>query len=262
MKNKMKIVLISILVISISAVTSGFLYTKEKVAQLGESAGSTGFYNGPLNLVDMLQSNLYSVDSDKLEYDANYNLIRNGWRDLLAADPTLAYSAFDLYSKTFVENFRIGFDNSKKDAISSKLKYPTDDSQYEIERMLSMNADDILRMSIANIRNYQILIDELLKLDDVKLNTFISSLSNDPCCSSNENPQESKELKKWLITNGHIKNVQEAINPGIPFFMSYPTDLLLLTRRISMNYPNWTNRKALQEMKKFSTYVQNNIDLR
>jgi hypothetical protein len=262
MKNKMKIILFSILVISISAVTSGYLYTKEKVAQLGESAGSTGFYNGPLNLVDMLESNLYSVGSDNLEYDANFNLIRNGWRDLLAADPALAYSAFDTYSKTFIENFRIGFENSKKDAISSKLKYPTDDSQFEIERMLSLNADDILRMSVANIRIYQILIDDLLKLDDVKLNTFLNSLSTDPCCAYIDNPQEEKELKKWLMTNGHIKNVQEVINPGIPHFMSYPTDLLLLTKRISMNYPNWTNRRALQEMKKFSVHVQNNIDLR
>jgi len=262
MKNKIKIVLLSILIISVSAVTSGYLYTKEKVAELGISAGSAGFYSGPLNLVDMLQYNLYTVDREKLEYDANYNLIKNGWRDLLASDPTLAYSAFDMYSKTFVENFRLGFENSKKEAISYRLQNPSGDSQEEITRYLSLNADDILRMSVANIRTYQLLIDDLLKLDDTKLNSFISSLSNDPCCTYDENPQEARELKKWLITNGHIKNIPDVINPGIPFYMNYPTDLLLLTKRISSSYPSWTNRRALQEMKKFSVYVQNNIDLR
>jgi hypothetical protein len=145
--------------------------------------------------------------------------------------------------------------------INDKKNY----SEYEIEMVLSKNHEDFLRLTLGNMRKYQNLIDDLLKLDDSKLNLLINSISKDPVAldySENIEPVEAKELKKWLVLNGYITNVDEMNYKIMPTFYNFPTDLILLTRRISSSYPSWTNRRTLQEMKKFSLHVQNKLNVK
>ncbi len=112
------------------------------------------------------------------------------------------------------------------------------------------------------MRKYQNLIDDLLKLDDSEINSLINSISKDPIAfdySTEEEPIEAKELKNWLVMNGYINSVDQMNNPMMPYYSMFPTDVILLTRRISTSYPDWTNRRTLEEMKKFSVHVQNNL---
>jgi predicted AlkP superfamily phosphohydrolase/phosphomutase len=112
------------------------------------------------------------------------------------------------------------------------------------------------------MRKYQNLIDDLLKLDDSELNSLINSISKDPIAfeyGTEGEPIEAKELKKWLVMNGYINSVDQMNNTMMPYYSMFPTDVILLTRRISRFYPDWTNRKTLEEMKKFSVHVQNNL---
>jgi hypothetical protein len=130
--------------------------------------------------------------------------------------------------------------------------------------VLSKNHEDYLRLTLGNMRKYQSLIDDLLKLEDSKLNSMINSISKDPVAfySETEQPIEAKELKKWLITNGYITRVEDLSYKSMPSFYGFPTDMILLTRRISSSYPSWTNRRTLQEMKKFSLHVQNKLNVK
>ena len=104
---------------------------------------------------------------------------------------------------------------------------------------------------------YQNLIDELLKLDDNRLNSFISSVPKDACCSY-ENQIEATEFKKWLLEK-NIISINDVESPSLPWVSIYPTDLLLLSFRVSSSYPTWTNRRFLQEVKKFSVHVEENF---
>jgi hypothetical protein len=117
---------------------------------------------------------------------------------------------------------------------------------------------------MGNMRKYQNLIDDILKLDDSKLNSMINSISKDPIAfySDTEQPVEAKELKRWLISNGYITNLDEIANKSMPYDGHFPSDVILLTRRISSSYPSWTNRRTLQEMKKFSLHVQNKLNVK
>jgi hypothetical protein len=137
-------------------------------------------------------------------------------------------------------------------------------SEYDLELALSKNSDDFLRLTFGNMKKYQSLIDDLLKLDDSKLNTLINSISKDPMVfySDTEQAVEAKELKKWLIANGYINKVEEMANKSMPYYGQFPTDVVLLTRRISTAYPSWSNRRTLQEMKKFSLHVQNKLNVK
>ena len=199
----------------------------------------------------------------------------NNWRNMLAADPTLAYTAVDLYSTDFLEGFEAGFEERKlelelemKDMNTqedSGISYTDDD----FEMVRNKDYKDYLRLTLGNMRKYQSLIDDLLKLDDSKLNSLIISISKDPVAIAYdengapvEEPIEAKELKRWLISNGYINTEWDMNNMGMPYHTRFPTDVILLTNRISSSYPDWTNRKALEEMKKFSVHVQSKIQVK
>jgi hypothetical protein len=124
----------------------------------------------------------------------------------------------------------------------------------------SLNSKNALKKSVENMKNYDKLISELLKLDDVTLNKYIKSIAKDPSCfwSETEKPIEAVQLRKWLGSKSFI-TPKQASNPSLPYYGNFPSDLILLTNRVSSNYPKWTNRKFLQEAKKFSTHVQKNL---
>ena len=262
MKHKILLSLAFVTIIASALIINAHLYTKERVFNLGKSIGGSAWY-GPKDLGILLRINMNEIPSEFFNYETG----QNKWRDLIASDPTLAYSAVDYYYNDFLEGFKEGFEEQKKYELSSMLTNKSNNnySEYDVERVLSKNSDDFLRLTMGNMRKYQNLIDDLLKLEDTKLNTLINSISKDPVAldySENIEPVEAKELKKWLVLNGNITNEEEMTNKIMPSFYNFPTDVILLTRRISSSYPSWTNRRTLQEMKKFSLHVQSKLNVK
>ena len=260
--KKKKVFLISLLCITSLAtamIINLHLFTQERVYTLGKSIGESSI-DGSVDLGSLLIYN-----QNQIPYDFfNNEMGENKWRSMLAADPTLAYTAVDLYSKDFIDGFKEGFEERKKGQITAMMKNKTNYSEYDVDMVLSKNHEDYLRLTLGNMRKYQSLIDDLLKLEDSKLNSMINSISKDPVAfySETEQPIEAKELKKWLITNGYITRVEDLSYKSMPSFYGFPTDMILLTRRISSSYPSWTNRRTLQEMKKFSLHVQNKLNVK
>jgi hypothetical protein len=266
--KKVKIAFITFTVITLSFITAGYLYTEEKVSGLGGNIGSYSFnmciYSTPefdnsvLTLGSLLSFNMGVIGDEFITYENNS--IKNKWRDLIASDPTLAYTAFDLYSNSFVESYKASFEDAKLNLITYYTENPDEYSDEYISKAQSANSTEVLRKSVDNMKRYNSLIDELLKLDDATLNRYMKSVAKDPCCfwSETEKPVEAVELKKWLASKSFI-SPEEATYPSLTWTGTFPMDLILLTNRVSSNYPKWTNRKFLQEAKKFSLHVQKNL---
>jgi hypothetical protein len=272
--KKIKILVVSlILVLGLASamIISTQLYIKEQVSEIGHRVGSDAYWTGRIDLGGLLALNYKYVYAH-----INEETGENEWRNMLATNPTLAYTAVDLYSTDFLEGFKEGFEEGKKESVLQMNDYNT---QAEDSMPLYSNNDfdvvrnkdykDYLRLTLGNIRKYQSLIDDLLKLDDSKLNSLIISISKDPVAIAYdengapvEEPIEAKELKRWLISNGYINTEWDMNNMGMPYHTRFPTDVILLTNRISSSYPDWTNRKTLEEMKKFSVHVQNKLQVK
>ena len=115
--KKTKVFLVSlILVIGLASamVISTQLYTKERVSEIGIIVGYNAFQQGSLDLGSLLYIN----------YDyrfLNEETGENNWRNMLAADPTLAYTAVDLYSTDFLEGFEEGFEENSDLANTKKV---------------------------------------------------------------------------------------------------------------------------------------------
>lgn len=265
--KSVKIGFIALAVITLSFITSGHLYTKEKVAELGANIGVYSFdmalysenpQDGVMGLASLLTSNMGILGEEFISYENNKR--ENKWRDLIASNPSLAYSAFDMYSTTFIENYQTSFEEYKNTMITSFKENPSEYSDRMLLKANSLNSKNALKKSVENMKKYDKLISELLKLDDVTLNKYIKSIAKDPSCfwSETEKPIEAVQLRKWLGSKSFI-TPEQASNQSLPYYGNFPSDLILLTNRVSSNYPKWTNRKFLQEAKKFSMHVQKNL---
>jgi hypothetical protein len=271
--KKIKILLVSlILVLGLASamIISTQLYIKEQVSEIGRRVGSDAYWAGRIDLGGLLALNYNYVYAH-----INEETGENEWRNMLATNPTLAYTAVDLYSTDFLEGFKEGFEEGKKENVLQMNDYNTQAedsvplySNNDFDVVRNKDYKNYLRLTLGNMRKYQILIDDLLKLDDTKLNSLINSITKDPVAipldenwEPVEKPIEAKELKNWLVSNGHINTSWEMNSDGMPSYYGFPTDVILLTRRVSSSYPDWTNRKTLEEMKKFSVHVQNKLQV-
>ena len=158
--KKKKVFLVSIalfLLVATSMIINVHLYTKEQVYNLGKSIGEGSWY-GSQDLGSLLINNMQEISPSFFVSN------KNGWRDLIASNPTLAYSAVDYYYNDFLEGFKDGFDEQKKSQLGYMLKNNSGGkySEYDIDMALSKNSDDFLRITVANIKKYQSLIDDLL----------------------------------------------------------------------------------------------------
>ena len=263
--KKIKVVIITLAVITLSFITESYLYTKEKVYELGETMGGFDFsvnsepndenianitYND-LNLGTLLSINFWRL-GEFIIRDEDYNIKNNKWRDLIASNPSLAYTAFDLYSSSFIEGYKSSFEETKKQVLLQNNSTDDEKSRLLVSRINSLNSTSSLKSNVNSMKKYDKLIGELLKLDDVTLTRYIKSASKDPSCfwSETEKPVEAIELRKWLKNN--------YINEDL-YIAYFPGDLIALTNRVSTNYPKWTNRKFLLEAQKFSLHVQKNL---
>ena len=230
--KKIKVVIITLAVITLSFITESYLYTKEKVYELGETMGRFDFsvnsepndenianitYND-LNLGTLLSINFWGL-GEFIIRDEDYYIKNNKWRDLIASNPSLAYTAFDLYSSSFIEGYKSSFEEAKK------YSNRTDAEQ---SRINALNSSSALKSNVNSMKKYDKLIGDLLKLDDAALNRYIADDA-------------------------------AVYDDGDGGFRVFPGDLIALTSRVSSNYPKWTNRKFLLEAQKFSLHVQKNL---
>ena len=240
--KKIKVVFITLAVITLSFITESYLYTKEKVYELGKDLGADNFWrnnfydssdeysNPDLNLGTLLSINFRRL-GEFIIRDEDYNIKNNKWKDLIASNPSLAYTAFDLYSSSFIEGYKSSFEESKKQVLLDITQNnSTDDekSRLLVSRINSLNSTSSLKSNVNSMKKYDKLIGDLLKLDDATLNRTIADDA-------------------------------AVYDDGDGGFRVFPGDLIALTSRVSTNYPKWTNRKFLLEAQKFSLHVQKNL---
>ena len=191
---------------------------------------------------------------------------KNGFRKTLAKNPELAFKAFDLYGENLirslksdvkmVHNRKKGLPKHTKDCtgLNHKNWKTGNRSIIGCDRnrpyMPNFSADRFFKQEKELFNQYQRLIAYLLTLDDQSLEYFISSIGEKSRSESEQ--QGAYELKQLLIAKGLYK-WKDQPNPNLYDYRQYPGDLLLLTYRVNLNYPEWTPRKFLEKALNFSS---------
>ena len=183
----------------------------------------------PLNLSDILYFNKEALI---VEDKANYS----NWKLVIANNPSLTYAALELYGDLIIRQ------------IGSRLDYLADQrTSYGFKKSDSYTKKKFWNANTRCIKQYQILIDKLLELNDKDLNYFITT--NDVSDAA------SYEFNTWLKKKALLNIDYFGYLPDANQIHSYPGDLLCLTKRVFERHPQWTPRKFLMEAKKFSTKV-------
>ena len=174
--KKIKVVMIALAVITLSFITEIYLYTEEKMNELGKNLGETNFWRNlepndenianitydDLNLGTLLSSN-FKVVEELIIHDDNYNIKSNKWRDLIASNPILAYTAFDLYSSAFIEGYKSSFEEAKKRVLLNVTQNNSTDeenSRLLVSRINSLNSTNSLKSNVNSMKKYDKLIAE------------------------------------------------------------------------------------------------------
>ena len=186
---------------------------------------------------------------------------QNGFRKILANNPDFAFKAFEIYGENLIRALKADVrmvHNRKKQLPKHsncnecwKKKQVTCDKNRPY--MPNFSSDKFWEQEKELFNKYQSLISYLLTLDDKSLNYFIASIGEKWWSTPEE--QGAYELKELLIEKGLYKWKGDP-RPGLHNYASYPGDLLTLTYRVNLNYPEWTPRKFLQQALKFSNEVE------
>jgi hypothetical protein len=266
MRNYLKIVpigFISLLLISFASVE---IYTEQLKQKLVDRIVEYyyphyGFTDEtpklrPIHLYNFLSGNIH-IHSPASDPEDNWEWSKEGirypeykkiWRDVVAKNPDLLFSAWDVFGEDAIL------------ALNSKLNYYSKNNieGYEQYYNNGFNTIDFWKVQKAHHQKYNLLIEELLMLEDKKLNFFINS-------SDMEDDALSYDFSLWLNDKKLLDQSYEHIyfpnNPEKPnnCYM-YPGDLILLTKRICIDYPQWSPRMFLTECKRFNTKVLNSIN--
>jgi hypothetical protein len=208
----------------------------------------------PLRIFSLLNSSKWSLleTGENGEYNS-YGSKNPGWhryiqwKSVIESNPELAYQALEIYGDYIVKQ------------ITSQMGYQYEHGNFK-KYMLEDFSDNrnpnwftekrFWNANKKSIKQYQILIEELLKLNDKDLNYFIET--NDVSDAA------SYGFNSWLEKKGLIKDDGKVPNYAKRSANSswrYPGDLLCLTKRVMVRNPEWTPRKFLTEAKKFSNEV-------
>jgi hypothetical protein len=266
MKKYIKITLISFISLFFLSFISIEIYTEQMKQELIDNIVRDYFpfyYNSytdenqilrPMHLSNFLNGNIDIQQTDDEEWDWSKDGVRlpiykRNWRDVVAQNPNLLFAGWDLYGEGAIL------------ALNSKLNYYSKnkiDWSYDKYYNNSFNTTAFWKVQKAHHQKYNRLIDELLLLDDKKLNFFINS-------SEMYDDSLSYDFSVWLhdkkLLDQSYKHLYYPNNPEKPnnCYM-YPGDLILLTKRISIDYPEWTPRKFLTECKRFNSKILNTIE--
>lgn len=192
----------------------------------------------PLVLSDLLLDNNAALSRGRRSTTSPEVESYSNWKFLIANNPSLTYTALDLYGDLIIRQ------------IGSRLDYRASKrTSWQFKKSDSYTKKKFWDANTGAIKQYQILIDELLELHDKDLNYFITT--------NDVSPAASYEFNTWLkkknllnIDGVKVFDVSDANNWSL-----YPGDLLCLTKRVYERHPQWTPRKFLTEAKKFSNKV-------
>ena len=194
---------------------------------------------------------------------------QNGFRKTLANNPELAFKAFELYGENLIRSLKadVRMVHNRKKQLPKHTKDCTGRNHkqsswntrsvigcdYSRPYMANFSPDKFWKQEKELFNQYQRLITYLLTLDDQSLEYFIASVGETSRGHSEQ--QGAYELKELLIAKGLYKWKGQP-NPNLYDYSQYPGDLLRLTCRVNLNYPEWTPRKFLQQALKFSNEVE------
>ena len=203
----------------------------------------------PIDLFDILYANIFNQKPEEWKEDwiAGYGTpgeYRTSWRNVVIKNPEYIYNAWDLYGESALMslNSKLGYNANLK---------TNEENNFQRHKFTTT---EFLRVQKEHLKKYINLCDQLLKLDDKNLNYFMRSVKNhdDALCY---------DFNSWLVSKGMIQtHPQEQEYPGwkTPSANNgtvFPGDLILLTTRLSNEFPEWGIRKFLQEYRKFSMKV-------
>jgi hypothetical protein len=210
----------------------------------------------PIHLFALLYANIHAQKPE--DYNGNWlagkytsKYYNDNWKNVVIKNPALIYKAWQLYGDESILNFnsKLGYYSTVENEFSTKF------------HIFKFNRSEFWSAQKSLIRQYKLLISELLKLDDKKLNFYISS-------AKMNDESSSFDFNNWLKEKGLLPN-----NILFPYYFGppradncylYPGDLLLLTNRIRQSSPEWTPRRFLTEANKLASIIllsiENNID--
>lgn len=249
------------------------LYTKQKIDLLVRIISNKIHYNWsiwlritndnsaypkPVYLGTLLFANTLTYDNREVSNDtypyrmdnAALEKYKLGWRNTLISNPKLAYNAIYLYGEYFIDKFNNELITYYKNEVE-KQRGDKNISQF----LQTYSVDFFWNREHYIFSLYEMLMKKLLLLDDKQLNEMVSILTPDliskrwGSTSEFSNTLESSALIKWLKEEGLIEF-------GYGDLCKYPLDILILTNRIYREYPEWTPRKFLTEVQRFSMEVK------
>jgi hypothetical protein len=266
------ILLISSTLIAITLLKEIDFYSEKKVNKLVDEVVSyitydRGIYDwvpseiNPLPqkiyLGSMLYANIHANRPDTSKWwaagkytDESY---KKGWKVLIANNPKIVFKSIDLYGKSFIDSLNYKLleirDKKLKESGNESFKLFKIEKYWENQNII--------------LNKYKSLIDNLLDLDDKTLSKFIKSIGKEQssCC---DHPDAS-QIKAWLFKKQLIEkipikyyepNTASGWNLGGWYLAEYPVDLLFLTYRVGIDFPEWENRKFLKETRKIIIKIQ------
>ena len=186
----------------------------------------------PFSFIDLLSMNNVALSEEDW---VNYS----NWKLVIANNPSLAYVSLELYGDLIIRQIGSRLDYRANQRTSNGFKKS---DSYTKKKFWDANTK--------SIKQYQILIDKLLELNDKDLNYFITTNDISDAASYEFNAWLKKKKLLNIDNMGHDWTTQDANT-----YSCYPGDLLCLTKRVYERHPQWTPRKFLTEAKKFSTKV-------
>jgi hypothetical protein len=265
MKKSLRSISIAFLVV----LTFGFgiltltdLYTENSVKEFAKNTANSLSYNWNPYSDEYFDPTVYDIQLGTLlifNMDVQYAHREDGfnyqnvWRTGLANNPQLAYLALSKYNKAFFGAFEEQLQQNQKTALSRFSGKP---QEAEIRKFVMK---DYWVKQRKVVENYDRAVQQMLALPDATLNKYLKMVG----AEQGETYEPAAEVHQWAVKT---KIVDPTLNEsGLVDYENYyywwnfymrPVDLMLLTYRISSAYPQWTPRKFLLEVQKFSSEVK------
>ena len=125
--------------------------------------------------------------------------------------------------------------------------------QHKIDSLKSFTPKDFWQKELILFERYVSLVDKLLALDDATLDKYLVSAAME----NSYRGLQAYELHEFLVKNKFLETYPHKRTDYFSYDLGhFPLDLILLTYRASREFPAWTPRKFLTEIKSVSNKVK------
>lgn len=203
----------------------------------------------------------YGTDTSSRLTNYVYREDENGKIKRFKLDEKVRVYTYKVYTKGPVEK------TYEKKGNDAYYYYPLGQVRDSLKKF---DADLFWKKEKALMKHYDVLIDNLVKLDDKTLNAYMYEIrARFNFNQSRMDQEKTNEFRDWLIEKKLLAPLPEgkeyypwggdAIKDGAWNFYEYPCDLLFLAVRVKDDYPEWDYKKFFKEVKKFSNYVYKDL---